>query len=115
MVDSMPDLTAVIYDSLEAAEAAVKAAANQNGYAVDRLRSKVSKTRVTRKVWLCCAHGRQYTNSRSYITEETRLRQSCTRRINCPWSAILQHNHMSGTWTVGIEHDGHNHEQSSNI
>jgi hypothetical protein len=49
---STPDSTTTNYDSLEAAEAAVEAAANQNGYAVDRLRSKTSKTHIIRKVWL---------------------------------------------------------------
>lgn len=115
MIDSTPDLTAVTYDSLEVAEATVKATANQNGYVVNRLRSKTSKTRVICKVWLCCAHGRECTNSRPYLTEETRQRQTSTHRMNCPWSAILQRNPTSGTWTIEIKHNSHNHERSSNI
>jgi hypothetical protein len=57
IANSTLDLTVMTYDSLDAAEAAVKAAAHQNGYAVDRLRSKISKMHAICKVWLCCAHG----------------------------------------------------------
>ena len=104
-----------MYPSLKEAEAAVQVHALSEGFTVSRKRSKVSKSNEVRKVWLTCAHGGKYKNSREYLTEESRKRQRSSRVMDCPFSAIIQRIAATGDqweWHINFDRVDHNHDKN---
>ena len=99
------------YDSLEDAERALKQDAVSQGFYVNRLRSKKSKTGEIRKVWYVCIHGRKEDKSRTYINHNKKKRDTTSRRICCPWGATAKR--ADGCWCVELNVTSHNHEMAS--
>jgi len=71
---------------------------------------KKGKDGEVHKVYLQCDRGKYRA---SHIQEQNRRRIKGTRRINCPFSAILIRSKDIGAWFFEIRNSGHNHTPSS--
>jgi hypothetical protein len=75
-----------LFSSLENLISSAKSHAASHGYAVTILRSKKNKHRAIYKVWLKCDRGGKY-RPRG-LTDDSRIRLTASRCIQCPFSAI---------------------------
>ena len=96
----------VIYQSLEDLVTTVNNHAKAEGYAVTKRQTKKAKDEVNR-VYLCCDRGRKYQDK---ITLESRKRQTGTRQMECPFTAIGKH--TGNTWDLTVQNGEHNHPPS---
>ena len=104
-----PPPTDAQYDSLELAVTAINDFARKCGYAVSVLRSKRTKQGIKKTVRLCCDRGRVY---RPRQDASSRVRQSTTLAIECPFAISLRLQHDTNTWLITYENTSHNHGPS---
>jgi hypothetical protein len=86
-----------LFTSIDILISSAKAYAATRGYAIVILHSKKNKKGTLYKVWLKCdRRGKYWTRG---ITEESRVRLTGTRYIECPFSAIGKLN-VLGDWVL---------------
>ena len=80
------------------------------GYNINKRRSKRNRFGAIYKVSLVCQHSRLYENSRLHLDISTRIKNTSTSRLNCPWSAVLQANSDLNQWSISLICDNHNNQ-----
>ena len=86
-----------LFPTMDALIDSTKTHAGNRGYALVILHSKKNKKGILYKVWLKCDRGGKY--RACGLTEDTRLRFTATRCIECPFSSIGKLNE-AGDWVL---------------
>lgn len=102
-MDLQPPPIDQVYTSLEELSEAVNTHAADQGYAVIIKRSKKSKKKELRKVWSECDKSGQCK------VRGLGIRQSSSRKDDCPFAIIASRNSELETWTIDIKCSEHNH------
>ena len=99
----LPPPEHVPYDNRGALLAGLQHHARCNGYAVSIRRSNPKD----RAIYFKCNRGGVYT-ARHGLIDATRIRDTSTRLIDCPWS--VRANEKDGIWKVTVRNGAHNHD-----
>src|SRR5579862_773812 len=87
----------LLFRDLSSAIKSAQTHVGNHGYAVTKLRSKKNKAGLTYKIWLKCDRGGKY-RARG-LTDDTRMRLTSSRCIDCPFSTVVQLN-QTGDWEL---------------
>ena len=102
----LPPLENIRYPSRKAMLDGIQSHARSNGYAVSIRRTNEKG----RAIYLKCDRGGIY-KARHGLTNATRLRDTSTRLIDCPWS--VRANFKDDAWILTVRNGNHNHEATT--
>lgn len=92
---------------LDDAKKAIHDFTESHGYAITSKRTHYDKKGEKNGFYYRCDRGGKYSST---IDESLRRRETQTRRIDCPFDAVLAYSHLHSAWKLRVRNPDHNHE-----